>query len=256
MTAPNCETAKIVTAAMVVIGDEILSGRTQDKNVTYVATSLGDAGIQLREVRVIPDDTSEIVAAVNHCRHKYDYVFTSGGIGPTHDDITADAIAAAFDVGIDYHPQALALLSEMYEKSGIDFNDARKRMTRIPDGATLVDNPISKAPGFRLENVFVMAGVPNIMQAMMQSILPELTGGDKVLNRTIGASIPEGKIAESLGALQQKFPTVSMGSYPYFKKGQIGTNLVLRATDTVQLDLACAALQSVLSDMDATFTLS
>lgn len=256
MTTDTKPVHKIVTAAMLVIGDEILSGRTQDKNVSHVALKLVEHGIQLLEVRIIPDITQEIVDAVNHLRAKYDYVFTSGGIGPTHDDITADAIAAAFNVQIDHHPEAMAILTRHYETSGIEFNDARKRMARIPDGADLIDNPVSKAPGFRMENVFVMAGVPMIMQAMMESILPMLTGGAKMLTRTIGASLPEGKVAKDLGELQNKFPNVSIGSYPYFKQGQVGTNLVLRSVSVELLEKAYQELQTILTSQGAEFSLT
>ena len=236
----------IVTAAMLVIGDEILSGRTQDKNVSYLATRLGEAGIQLHEVRIIPDVEQEIVEAVNHCRRKFDYVFTSGGIGPTHDDITADSIAAAFGVGIDFHPEAMAILTRHYQTSGIEFNEARKRMARIPEGGELVDNPVSKAPGFRIENVFVMAGVPQIMQAMMDSILPTLQGGKKMQSRSLSANLPEGKVANQLGKLQEKYPDVSMGSYPYFRQGNVGTNLVLRSIDQDDLESAFSELKEIL----------
>ena len=246
MTKPEATPSTIVTAAMLVIGDEILSGRTQDKNIAHVAVQLSDIGIQVKEVRVIPDDEDEIVAAVNHCRGKYDYVFTSGGIGPTHDDITADSIGAAFGVEVDYHPEAMALLTRHYELSGIEFNTARKRMARIPKGSILVENPISKAPGFQIENVFVMAGVPVIMQAMMESILPKLSGGAKMLSRTIGAGLPEGKVAEKLGELQQKYPDVAMGSYPYFRQGMVGTNLVLRSIYSDILDKAYDDVKSEL----------
>ncbi|MFC4270284.1 competence/damage-inducible protein A [Sneathiella chungangensis] len=233
---------KIVTAAVVVIGDEILSGRTQDKNMAWIAVRLNEIGVQLREVRVVPDIEAEIVAAVNALRAKFDYVFTTGGIGPTHDDITADSIAAAFDVGIDFHPEAMALLTRHYETSGIEFNDARKRMARIPDGASLINNPVSKAPGFCIENVYVMAGVPTIMQAMFEEIAPTLHGGPKMLSRTIGAGLPEGRVAEKLGALQKAYPDVSMGSYPYFRQGEVGTNLVLRSTEKADLDAAFGEL--------------
>ncbi|MBL4906913.1 MAG: competence/damage-inducible protein A [Sneathiella sp.] len=249
MSIQENTSSKIVTAAMLVIGDEILSGRTQDKNVAYIATHLSETGIQLREVRVIPDIESEIVDAVNHCREKYDYVFTSGGIGPTHDDITADSIGAAFGVSVDYHPEAMDLLTRHYKVSGIEFNDARKRMARIPDGATLVENPVSKAPGFRMENVFVMAGVPLIMQAMLQSILPELDGGAKMLSRTIGAGLPEGKVAKKLGELQEKHPDVSMGSYPCFRQGAVGTNLVLRSIFPEKLENAFNELKEILIEL-------
>lgn len=256
MTTATKNEFKIVTAAMVVIGDEILSGRTQDKNVAHVASKIGDVGIQMREVRVIPDVEQEIVDAVNFCRAKYDYVFTSGGIGPTHDDITADSIAAAFGVKIDYHPEAMAILTKHYETAGIEFNDARKRMARIPEGATLVDNPVSKAPGFQIENVFVMAGVPMILQAMIDSILPMLSGGAKMLSRTIGASMPEGKVAKDLGALQERYAAVSIGSYPYFKQGVVGTNLVLRSVDEAALEAAYKELQEILTAQGAEFVLS
>ncbi len=235
---------KIVTACMLVIGDEILSGRTQDKNMAYLATRLNETGIQLREARVIPDVEEEIVQAVNECRRKYDYVFTSGGIGPTHDDITADSMAAAFGVGIGFHPEAMEILTRHYEASGIEFNDARKRMARIPEGATLIDNPVSKAPGFQIENVFVMAGVPAIMQAMLEGIASRLTGGSKMLSRTLGASLPEGKVAKKLGELQEKYPNVSLGSYPYFRQGNVGTNLVMRSIEEDELNAAFDELHS------------
>ena len=246
MPETKSSSPKIVTAAVLVIGDEILSGRTQDKNMAYLAEKLTEIGVQLREARVVPDIEAEIVAAVNQLRVKFDYVFTTGGIGPTHDDITADSIAAAFGVGIDYHPEAMALLTKHYQTSGIEFNNARKRMARIPVGATLVNNPVSKAPGFKIENVFVMAGVPIIMQAMFDEIAPTLVGGAKMLSRTIGAGLPEGRVAEKLGNLQKRFPTVSMGSYPYFRQGEVGTNLVLRSVEPDQLDKAFGELSEYL----------
>jgi len=233
---------KTVTAAILIIGDEILSGRTQDKNMAWLAVQLNEIGVQLREARVVPDIEAEIVDAVNKLRAKYNYIFTTGGIGPTHDDITADSIAAAFGVDIDYHPEAMNILTRHYETSGIEFNEARKRMARIPDGATLIHNPVSKAPGFRIDNVFVMAGVPMIMQAMFAEIAPILQGGAKMLSRTIGAGLPEGRVAQKLGELQGVYPNVSMGSYPYFKQGEVGTNLVLRSTDPDALNAAFEAL--------------
>ncbi|MFT6559569.1 competence/damage-inducible protein A [Sneathiella sp.] len=241
---------QIVTASMLVIGDEILSGRTQDKNIAFLATKLGDVGIQLKEVRVIPDIEQEIVEALNHCRQKYDYVFTSGGIGPTHDDITADSVAKAFEIGIDHHPEAMKILTQHYDQNGIEFNEARKRMARIPEGGTLIDNPVSKAPGFRVENVYVMAGVPQIMQAMMESILPTLSGGEKMRSRTLNVNMPEGKVAKTLGELQDAYPAVSMGSYPYFKQGELGTNLVLRSIEPDTLDAAFDALKEALVAFD------
>lgn len=251
MSNPDQKTSelKIVTAAVIVIGDEILSGRTKDKNMVYLAERLIEQGVQLREARVIPDIESEIITAVNSLRKKFDYVFTTGGIGPTHDDITADSIAAAFSVGIDYHPEAMDMLTRHYEISGIEFNQARQRMARIPEGALLIDNPISKAPGFQIENVFVMAGVPVIMQAMFDGIISRIKGGARMLSRTIGAGIPEGKIAGELGALQKEFPDVSMGSYPFFRQGEIGTNLVLRSINQLNLDQAFEKLENILEGM-------
>ncbi len=219
--------------------------------MAWLAGRLNDIGVQLSEARVVPDIEAEIVAAVNALRAKFDYIFTTGGIGPTHDDITADSIAAAFDVTIDCHPEAMALLTRHYETSGIEFNDARKRMARIPEGASLIDNPISKAPGFKIENVYVMAGVPIIMQAMFEEIAPQIHGGPKMLSRTIGAGLPEGRVAEKLGALQKTYPDVSMGSYPYFRQGEVGTNLVLRSIDKVALDAAYDDLVAYLKGEEA-----
>jgi len=253
--AETKEAPVIKTAAMVVIGDEILSGRTQDKNIAYVATAIGEIGIQMREVRIIPDIEAEIVDAVNYFRAKYDYVFTSGGIGPTHDDITADSIAAAFGVGIGYHPEAYEILTKHYEQAGVEFNEARKRMARIPEGGELIDNPVSKAPGFRMENVFTMAGVPAVMQAMMVSVLPQLEGGAKMQNVSIQVSLPEGVVAKDLGELQERFPEVSMGSYPYFRAGVVGTVLVLRSVIGEQLDTARDELIRILDAQEAEYNI-
>ncbi len=222
---------KKVTAAVIMIGDEILSGRTQDKNLGFIATWLGERGIRVMEARVVPDIEDEIVAAVNTLRARFDYVFTSGGIGPTHDDITADSIAAAFGVSIGHHPEAMARLQAHYDASDIEFNDARKRMARIPDTATLIDNPVSKAPGFQIGNVFVMAGIPSVMQAMITGIEDRLVGGARMLACSVAGQIAEGVVAEPLGVLQEKYPQVSMGSYPYYKDGTFGANLVFRTTD-------------------------
>lgn len=230
------EAADTVTAAMLVIGDEILSGRTKDKNLGYVAAWLNERGIRLREARVVPDIEAEIADAVNALRSRYDYVFTTGGIGPTHDDITADSVAKAFGVGIGHHPEAMARLEAHYAETGVEFNDARKRMARIPDTATLIDNPVSKAPGFQIGNVFVMAGIPMIMQVMLDSIEDRLTGGAKLLSATVSAPVGEGVVAEPLRALQGRYPHVSMGSYPYYRNGSFGASLVFRATDAELLD--------------------
>lgn len=230
------------TAAMLVIGDEILSGRTRDSNMHYLAGELTRIGIRLAEARVVADDHAAIVAAVNALRAGHDYVFTSGGIGPTHDDITADAIAAAFGVTIDHRSDALALLQAHYDRSGLEFNAARRRMARIPDGAALIDNPVSTAPGFTLGNVHVMAGVPNIFQAMVASVLPKLTGGAPLLSQSLRVNRGEGEIAAGFGALAAEFPDLSMGSYPFIQNGAHGTNLVIRGTDPARLDAAMVRL--------------
>jgi molybdenum cofactor synthesis domain-containing protein len=218
-----------LSAAVLVIGDEILSGRTQDTNLAYIATWLGQLGIPVVEARVVSDDEQEIGAALNALRAKYSYVFTTGGIGPTHDDITADSVAKAFGLPISEHPEAVALLEKHYAAG--DFNAARRRMTRTPVGATLIDNPISKAPGFQIGNVFVMAGIPRIMQAMLESLRPRLTGGPPLTSRTISVYMGEGKIAAGLGAIQKKQPRVSIGSYPFYRNEKFGTSLVVRGTD-------------------------
>jgi molybdopterin-biosynthesis enzyme MoeA-like protein len=194
---------------------------------------------------VVADDTGEIVAAVNALRARWDHVFTSGGIGPTHDDITADAIAAAFGVPITHRADAMALLAAHYARTGMEFNAARQRMARIPDGATLIDNPISTAPGFALGNVHVMAGVPNIFQAMLAGVLPTLTGGDPLLSQSLRVMRGEGEIAGPFGALAADFPDLAMGSYPFTTNGAFGTNLVIRGTDAARLDAAMLRLQAL-----------
>ncbi len=230
------------TAAMLVIGDEILSGRTRDANMFHLAGELTKAGIVLKEVRVVSDDHAAIVAAVNALRGAYAEVFTSGGIGPTHDDITADAIAAAFGAHIDVRADARAILAEHYARSGTELNEARLRMARIPDGARRIDNPISKAPGFSLGNVHVMAGVPNIFQAMVASLMPTLTGGEPLLSQTLRVLRGEGEIAKPLADLAAEFADLSFGSYPFVKDGAFGTNLVVRGTDAARLDAAMTRL--------------
>lgn len=230
------------TAAMLVIGDEILSGRTRDSNMHYLAGELTRIGIRLQEARMVADDHGDIVAAVNALRARYDTVFTSGGIGPTHDDITADAIAAAFGVPIGHRTDAMALLQAHYDRSGQPFNEARQRMARIPEGAKLIDNPVSIAPGFTLGNVHVMAGVPNIFQAMVASVLPTLTGGAPLLSQSLRVNRGEGEIASQFGALAAEFPDLTMGSYPFNQNGVYGTNLVVRGTDPGRLDAAMVKL--------------
>ena len=226
------------TAAMLVIGDEILSGRTRDANMHYLAGQLTERGIDLKEVRVVSDDHDAIVAAVRSLSDSFDHVFTSGGIGPTHDDITADCIAAAFGVSIDVRDDARALLQAHYDRSGQELNAARLRMARIPDTACLIDNPVSTAPGFSIRNVHVMAGVPSVFQAMVASVLPSLTGGAPLLSRTLRVERGEGDIAGPLGELAARFPALSIGSYPFQKDGIYGANLVLRGTDRGLLDAA------------------
>ena len=230
------------TAAMLVIGDEILSGRTRDSNTQFLATQLTNYGIRLSEARVVADDPSAIIAAVNELRTRWDDVFTSGGIGPTHDDITADAIAAAFGVGISHRADAMALLQAHYDRAGLEFNDARQRMARIPDGATLIDNPVSTAPGFTLGNVHVMAGVPKIFEAMVASVIPKLTGGPPLLSQTLRLDRGEGEIATAFGQVAAEYPDLSMGSYPFIQNGAHGTNLVIRGTDARRLDDAMTRL--------------
>ncbi len=230
------------TAAMLVIGDEILSGRTRDANMHYLSGQLTDAGIDLREVRVVSDDPDAIVDAVKALSKTYETVFTSGGIGPTHDDITADCIAAAFGVSIDVRDDARALLEAHYERQGTQINEARLRMARIPDGAALIDNPVSVAPGFTLGNVHVMAGVPAVFQAMVATILPTLTGGAPLVSETYRINRGEGDIAGPLGALAQEHPDLSIGSYPFQKNGKFGSNIVIRGTDKAMVDAALSKL--------------
>jgi molybdenum cofactor synthesis domain-containing protein len=232
------------TAAMLVIGDEILSGRTHDTNTHFLAQALSGRGIALREARVVADDQGAIAAAVNALRAQYEHVFTSGGIGPTHDDITADAIAAAFGLGITHRADAMALLTAHYQRVGHEFNAARQRMARIPDGALLIDNPVSTAPGFSIGNVYVMAGVPSIFQAMVASVLPTLTGGDPLLSDSLRVMTGEGDIAAQFGAIAGRYPNLSMGSYPFVRDGAQGTNLVVRGTDAAQIAAAMAELNA------------
>lgn len=236
------------TAAILIIGDEILSGRTRDANMHFLAGELARIGIDLHEVRVVSDRHEAIVAAVNDLRADFDHVFTSGGIGPTHDDITADAVAAAFGLALDIRADARARLQDHYDRAGLELNEARLRMARIPAGAVLIDNPISAAPGFSLENVHVMAGVPNIFQAMVASLLPRLTGGRPVLSQTLKVMKGEGVIAQDLGLLAAEFADLSFGSYPFVTSGAFGTNLVVRGTDPARLDQAMMRLVALFGE--------
>ncbi|MGY9029464.1 MAG: competence/damage-inducible protein A [Rhodobacterales bacterium] len=232
------------TAAMLVIGDEILSGRTRDANMYHLAGQLTEQGIDLKEVRVVSDDPKAIIAAVQSLSDSYTHVFTSGGIGPTHDDITADCIAKAFGVHINVRDDARAILQAHYDAQKQPLNEARLRMARIPVGASLIDNPVSKAPGFTLKNVHVMAGVPSIFQAMTASVLPSLTGGQPLISQTYRIERGEGDIAAPLGALAEAFPELSIGCYPFQKDGLFGANVVIRGTDSGMLDQAMAQLKA------------
>lgn len=230
------------TAAMLVIGDEILSGRTQDSNTHHLAGALSSAGIELREARVVRDNTAEIAAAVQALSSEYDHVFTSGGIGPTHDDITADAVARAMNRSIGIRADARAILTAHYKKAGIDLNEARLRMARIPEGATLIDNPISAAPGFIIENVHVLAGVPEIFKAMLASILPTLHGGAPLLTRSLDVFRGEGDVAAQLAEVAERYPQLTIGSYPFQRGGVFGTNVLARGQDEAALDAALAEM--------------
>lgn len=226
------------TAAMLVIGDEILSGRTRDANMHYLAGQLTEKGIDLREVRVVSDDAEAITDAVRALGTRYDHVFTSGGIGPTHDDITADCVAAAFHAHIDVRKDAYDLLAAHYAKQNKAFNEARQRMARIPDGAILIANPVSIAPGFQMENVYVMAGVPAVFQAMVASVLTQLADGAQLTSITYEILLGEGDLAAPLAQIAERFADVSIGSYPFQKDGQYGANIVLRSTDKDHLQTA------------------
>ena len=228
-----------VTAALVVIGNEILSGRTQDANIAYLGKGLNDIGIQMREVRVVPDIEDEIVAAVNALRAKYNYVFTTGGIGPTHDDITPESVAKAFGRKAAYHPEAYERLRSWYEANGREFTEMRKRMTLMPEGAELIDNAATIAPGFKVENVFVFAGVPQIMQAMFDAAKSQLVGGARVGSRSISTRVVEGILAGPLKAVQERFPAADIGSYPFYNTANgTGVTLVVRSTDPGELQSA------------------
>jgi len=226
-------------ACLLVIGNEVLSGRTQDLNIKFIATGLGAIGIPLREVRVIPDVRETIITTVNECRARFDHVFTTGGIGPTHDDITSECVAAAFGVSWERHPEAWARMERHYKPG--EFNAARQRMATMPQGATLIDNAVSIAPGFTIGNVHVMAGVPRIMQSMFSTLAPTLHGGTPVQSRAVhAAGLLEGSIAEGLGAIQDRYPGLDLGSYPYYRLNGNGVALVAKGTDMAALD-ACIA---------------
>ncbi|UZE51477.1 competence/damage-inducible protein A [Rhodopseudomonas sp. P2A-2r] len=237
----------IVTAGILVIGDEILSGRTKDKNIGFIADYLTNIGIDLKEVRVVADDEPDIIAALDALRHRYNYVFTTGGIGPTHDDITADAVAKAFGVAIDHHPEVVARFKERF---GADLNEARLRMARIPDGADLIQSATILAPGFKIGNVIVMAGVPSIMQAMMDIVAPKLKSGERMLSDTVRANAREGDVGGPLRAVAEAHPDVMIGSYPFLDDNQKpNTNLVVRSRDPEKLAAAMAAVKEMLAGL-------
>jgi molybdenum cofactor synthesis domain-containing protein len=229
---------------MIVIGDEILSGNTRDSNMNHLAGQLTSVGIDLKEVRMIGDESATIIAAVQALSKIYDSVFTSGGIGPTHDDITADCIAAAFNKNIDVRDDARAILATHYAKSGTELNEARLRMARIPDDATLIENAVSAAPGFKLENVHVMAGVPSVFEAMVASVLPTLTGGAPLISSTVRIDRGEGDIAGPLGQVAKDHPALLIGSYPFQKDGKYGANIVIRGVDPVEINKAVQKLEA------------
>lgn len=233
-----------ITACLIIIGNEILSGRTQDANLAIVGKKCDALGIRLTEARVIADVEADIVETVNTCRKLFTYVFTTGGIGPTHDDITAAAIARAFNVKVVRNKEAVNAMDRYYEPRRL--TDARLKMADIPEGARLIDNPVSGAPGFQLENVFVLPGVPSIMDAMFDGLTDRLVGGDPILTDNVTTNLLESEIAAGLGVLQEKYPDVGMGSYPYFRKGKLGVNLVLRGTDAGRMDAAADELATTI----------
>jgi len=247
-TENNGAGPEIVTAAFIIIGDEILSGRTKDANLGFIADELVEAGIRLKEVRVISDDEVEIVGAVQALSDKYDYVFTSGGIGPTHDDITCDSVAKAFGLEVSHHPEAVKRMRAHAGNVGVDLNEARMRMARTPNGASLILNPVSAAPGFTVENVHVMAGVPRIFQAMVKELLPTLKGGAKVHSIAVSSNLGEGRVATGLGEIQGRYPDISIGSYPYFRACNYGTTLLLRGTEMEILQTAAEEVRQLIRD--------
>jgi molybdenum cofactor synthesis domain-containing protein len=243
MTGPST-----VTAAILVIGDEILSGRTKDRNIGYIAEYLGALGIDVREARVVPDVEGEIVAALDALRTRYDYVITTGGIGPTHDDITADAVARAFGVGIGEDPRIIAMMLERYQSS--ELTPARRRMARVPDGAELVENPISRAPGFSIDNVYVLAGVPQVMQAMLDFAAKTMRTGAAMIVETIEAgAVPEGRYGDPLGAVAATHPLVSIGSYPSFREGRFMNQIVVRGKEAAAVEAARQAVETMLAGL-------
>ena len=243
--------AKNPTACVLVIGNEVLSGRTQDANIRFLAVKLGELGIPVREVRIIPDVPETIIATVNEVRAKFTYVFTTGGIGPTHDDITSECIAAAFGVPWEPHPVAFARMEKAYKPG--EFNAARQRMGTMPRGAILIDNAMSVAPGFQMENVYVMAGVPRVMQSMFEWLAPRLQGGQKIVQRAVHAlGLPEGVIAEGLTAIQNRYPDIDLGSYPYYRPTGNGVTLVAKGTNAAEAEAVIAEVTALIKSLGRT----
>lgn len=256
-SAKPSEKPEIVTAAILVIGDEILSGRTKDKNIGYIAEYMTAIGVDVKEVRVVSDDEADIVAALNALRSRYTYVFTTGGIGPTHDDITADCVAKAFGVALEFHPEAVAIMKERVAKMGGELNEARMRMTRIPAGGELVANKVSGAPGFWIGNVIVMAGIPAVMQGMLDEVAPKLKTGVKMLSTSIRADAREGDVGTELGLIAKAYPDAIIGSYPFVdENNQPNTNIVVRSRDAARLAEARAAVEAMLAKVKAKLALA
>lgn len=233
------------TACVLLIGNELLSGKTQDSNLQYLGSKLAELGVRLAEARVLPDDEDVIVATLNDCRKQFDYVFTTGGIGPTHDDITSQCIAAAFGRELILDEEAVARL----RRGSFDLNEARLKMARVPDGATLIDNPLSNAPGFRVENVFVLAGIPSVARAMFETIAAELAVGTPIHSRNVDVFLREGDIAEPLERIAAQYPEIEIGSYPFSRAGRFGANLVVRGTDVRQLEQALAQIVTTMTEL-------
>ena len=242
-------TEKTVTACVLIIGNEILSGRTRDANLAYLGTRLNELGVRLMEARVIPDQVEVIVETLNEVRRRFDYVLTTGGIGPTHDDITAECVARAFGVPLIEHPEARAILEAHYGPD--ELNEARLRMAKTPEGASLIENPVSKAPGFQIGNVFVMAGIPAIMKAMFENLRHRLTGGRPLLSKAVVAALPESYLAPGLGAIQARYPEIEIGSYPFYRMGVFGVRLILRAPQQEHLEAAAGEVRQLVRELGA-----
>lgn len=249
MPSPAASPSAIVTAAILAIGDELLSGRTRDKNIGHLASVLTVAGIDLREVRIVADDEDAIVEALNALRGRYDYVFTSGGIGPTHDDITADAVAKAFGLPCEHDAEAMRLLGDMYAARGLEFSEARQRMARMPHGARHIPNPVSTAPGFIVENVHVMAGVPQVFVAMVEAVVPTLRTGAAMVSRSVPSPFGEGDIGMALGAVQAAHKDTSIGSYPRYDGKAFSTEIVIRARDQQACEEAARAVEAMIKQI-------